>query len=52
MQRVNADINEFVLDKALTAVFAQMSNVEKNVRANPVQFLTDIATKVFNWAKG
>jgi hypothetical protein len=51
MQRVNADINEFVLDKALTAVFAQMGDVEKNVRANPVQFLTDIATKVFNWAK-
>jgi hypothetical protein len=51
LQRVDADINEFVLDKALTAVFSQMADVEKDVRANPVRFLTDIATKVFNWAK-
>jgi hypothetical protein len=52
MQPVNADINAFVLDKALTAVFAQMGTVEKDIRANPMQFLSDTATKVYNWAKG
>jgi hypothetical protein len=51
MQPVNADISEFVLDKALTAVFTQMADVEKNIRANPAQFLSDIATNVYNWAK-
>jgi hypothetical protein len=51
MQPVNADLNEFVLDKALTAVFTQMADVEKDIRANPVQFLSDIATNVYNWAK-
>jgi hypothetical protein len=52
LQAVDADLGEFVLDKALSAVFTQMADVEKNVRANPVQYLTDIATRVFNWAKG
>ncbi|MDR0474592.1 MAG: DUF4197 domain-containing protein [Treponema sp.] len=51
MQPVNADINDFILSKALSAVFNAMADVEKNVRANPVQFLSDLSTKVFNWAK-
>ena len=51
MQPVNADINEFVLNKALTAVFSEMGNVEKNIRANPIKFLSDASTSVFNWAK-
>jgi len=51
MQPVNADINEFVLGKALTAVFTQMAGVEKNIRADPAQFLSDAAITVFNWAK-
>ncbi|MDR2923054.1 MAG: DUF4197 domain-containing protein [Treponema sp.] len=51
MQPVNADINEFVLNKALTAVFTEMAGVEKNIRENPVKFLSDVSTKVFNWAK-
>jgi hypothetical protein len=51
MQPVNADINEFVLDKALTAVFTQMADVEKDIRANPAQFLSEISKNVFNWAK-
>jgi hypothetical protein len=51
LQPVTADMKEFVLDKALTAVFAQMSDVEKNIRVNPILFLSDLATKVFNWAK-
>jgi len=52
LQPVNADINEFVLSKALTAVFSEMGDVEKNIRANPAQFLSSISTSVFNWAKG
>jgi hypothetical protein len=51
LQPVNTDINEFVLDKALTAVFAEMGDVEKDIRANPARFLSNIATNVFNWAK-
>ena len=51
MQTVNTSMSEFVLDKALTAVFTQMADVEKDIRVNPVQFLTDISTKVFNWAR-
>jgi hypothetical protein len=52
LQTVDTDISEFVMDKALTAVFTQMADVEKDIRINPVQFLTDIATRVFNWARG
>ena len=51
LQPVNTDLNEFVLDKALTAVFSEMGDVEKNIRANPARFLSDISTNVFNWAK-
>jgi len=51
MQPVNADISEFILNKALTAVFTEIANVEKDIRANPVKFLSDISSKVFNWAK-
>ena len=43
--------NEFVLNKALAAVFNQMGNVEKDIRANPVRFLSNLSTNVFNWAK-
>jgi len=51
LQPVNTDLNEFVLSKALTAVFSEMGNVEKDIRANPVRFLSDISANVFNWAK-
>jgi hypothetical protein len=51
MELVNTDINEFVLDKALTAVFNEMGEVEKKIRENPGQFLSDTAKKVFEWAK-
>ena len=51
MRPVNADMSEFVLNKALTAVFIQMGDVEKDIRANPVQFLSNLSTNVFNWAK-
>ena len=51
MRPVNADMSEFVLGKALEAVFAQMGNVEKDIRANPVQFLSNVSANVFNWAK-
>jgi hypothetical protein len=51
MELVNADISEFVLDKALTAVFNEMGEVEKNIREDPAKFLTDTAKKVFDWAK-
>jgi hypothetical protein len=51
LQPVDVDINEFVLGKALTAVFVEIGDVEKNIRANPARFLSSISTNVFNWAK-
>jgi hypothetical protein len=51
MQPVTTNMSDFVLDKALTAVFTQMADKEKDIRVNPVRFLSDISTKVFEWAK-
>ena len=48
---VDTSLGDFVLDKALTSVFNEMAEEEKKIRANPMQFLSDAATKVFNWAK-
>ena len=50
-QPVNTNLSEFVLDKALTAVFNEIAVMEKDIRADPLQFLSDISTKVFDWAK-
>jgi len=51
MQPVNSDLNEFVLEKALTAVFVEMAGMEKDIRANPAKFLSTVSASVFNWAK-
>ena len=54
----NEDIGVFILDKALTAVFNEMGEVEKRIRDDPLGFLSDLfgglsdaAAQVFNWAK-
>jgi len=51
IEPINTDLSEFVLDKALTAVFAEMAELEKKIRAIPAQFLSDLSTRVFNWAR-
>ena len=62
IEPVNTDLSEFVLDRALTAVFTEMAVVEKRIRADPFKFLSDfaatfsgifsdLAAKVFDWAK-
>jgi len=55
---INTDLGDFVLEKALTAVFNEMANVEKRIRTDPLGFLSDvlgalsdIAKDVFGWAK-
>jgi len=55
---INTDLGDFVLEKALTAVFTEMAVVEKKIRDDPLGFisdvlgaLTDITKKVFDWAK-
>lgn len=56
---INTDLGDFILEKALTEVFKEMAVVEKKIRDDPLGFLsdvigalTDIAKKVFEWAKG
>jgi len=52
---INTDLGDFVLEKALTAVFKEMAEVEKRIREDPYGFITDlfsdISAKVFDWAK-
>jgi len=55
---INTDLGDFVLEKALTAVFKEMADVEKRIRTDPLGFLSDVlgaltdaAAKVFDWAK-
>jgi len=48
---VETNLSEFVLDKALTAVFNEIGVVEKEIRADPIKFLSDVSKKVFDWAK-
>jgi len=58
IDEINTNLGEFVLEKALTAVFKEMAEVEKRIRADPLGFisgalgaLSDIAKDVFGWAK-
>ena len=52
---INSNLSEFVLDKAITAVFNEVADVEKDIRADPLKFLSkgvsSNSTKVFEWAK-
>jgi len=52
---VNTDLSEFVLEKALKAVFDEIAEMEKKIRVDPLKFVTDlfsdISAKVFDWAK-
>jgi len=46
---VNTSLSDFVLDKAINAVFTQMEIMEGNIRLDPIQYLSDMAAKVFDW---
>ncbi|MDR0908138.1 MAG: DUF4197 domain-containing protein [Spirochaetaceae bacterium] len=49
---VNVDLSDYVLDKALYAVYTEMAKVEKQIRDDPAGFASNIIETVFEWAKG
>lgn len=44
---VNADINQYVTDRALNGIFYYVGEEEKKIRTNPAARVTDILKKVF-----
>lgn len=49
-KNVTTDLNEYVTDNAMTALFTEIKKQEDNIRANPVERTTDLLKKVFNYA--
>ncbi len=47
---VNTDLNEYVTDKAILALFAQIKQEEDKIRGNPLARTTDLLKKVFGYA--
>lgn len=52
MQNVQSDLGEYVLDKSVDAMFLQIANEEKEIRANPLGYSSSLIKKVFGYAKG
>ncbi len=46
-EKVNTDLSAYVTEKALTGIFYQLAQEEKNIRKNPMARTTDILKKVF-----
>ncbi|MGB0849783.1 MAG: DUF4197 domain-containing protein [Bacteroidia bacterium] len=49
-KEVQTDLNDYVTDKAMTALFSQVKQEEDKIRANPVARTTDLLKKVFGYA--
>lgn len=49
-KQVTTDLNEYVTERAMTALFTEIKKQEDNIRANPVERTTEILKKVFNYA--
>ena len=49
-KNVETDLNDYVTDKAMDALFNQVRKEEDNIRENPVARTTDILKKVFDYA--
>ena len=49
-KNVTTDLNEYVTENAMTALFTEIKKQEDNIRANPVERTTDLLKKVFNYA--
>jgi Protein of unknown function (DUF4197) len=47
---VTTDLNEYVTDKAMVALFTEIKKEEDNIRANPIARATDLLKKVFAYA--
>lgn len=48
---IDTDLAQYATDKALNAVFLKMADEEKEIRANPMQYASDIISKVFGAVK-
>jgi hypothetical protein len=48
---VQTDLEDYVLDKALSAIFSEIAVKEKEIRENPLQSASDLVRKVFAYAK-
>jgi hypothetical protein len=46
-EKVDPDLTEYVVGKAVEALFDQIAREEANIRANPLARTTDILRKVF-----
>jgi len=50
VQKINPDLNAFVTEKALQALFSQIEIEENKIRQNPLSRTTELLKKVFNYA--
>ncbi|MDR2870489.1 MAG: DUF4197 domain-containing protein [Deferribacteraceae bacterium] len=51
MSTVDSDLEDYVLDKAIAGMFGELAEQEKEIRADPLQYASDIIKKVFSYAK-
>lgn len=49
-KNVTTDLNEYVTERAMAALFTEIKKQEDNIRANPVERTTEILKKVFSYA--
>ncbi len=49
--QVNTYLPSYVTEKALAGLFVKMAAEEQNIRANPMNYASDIIKKVFSYAK-
>lgn len=49
-EKINPDLNDYVMGKTMDALFAQIEIEENKIRENPVKRTTEILRKVFGYA--
>jgi hypothetical protein len=49
-KEVTTDLNDYVTERAMVALFSEIKKEEDNIRSNPVARTTDILKKVFDYA--
>ena len=47
---IQTDLNQYVTEKATTALFQEVEKEENNIRKDPVTRTTEILKKAFNYA--
>ncbi len=49
--KVNTSLSDYVTRRALDGLFLKVGDEEKKIRANPLDYVSDIIKKVFGYAK-